>query len=91
MVPCHTDFKWLRGPVLSGRCLSFARATFLLTCLPLSILVVPKSHLLGWDHGPSCFQWMKAVYKMPHMPTEKAMAPPLQYSCLGNAMDGGAW
>ena len=22
--------------------------------------------------------------------TEKAMAPPLQYSCLGNPMDGGA-
>ena len=35
MVPCHIDFKWLRGPVLSGQCLSFARATFLLTCLPL--------------------------------------------------------
>ena len=23
--------------------------------------------------------------------TEKAMAPPLQYSCLENPMDGGAW
>ena len=23
--------------------------------------------------------------------SEKAMAPPLQYSCLGNPMDGGAW
>ena len=23
--------------------------------------------------------------------TEKAMAPPLQYSCLENTMDGGAW
>ena len=22
---------------------------------------------------------------------EKAMAPPLQYSCLENPMDGGAW
>ena len=26
---------------------------------------------------------------IPH--TEKAMAPPLQYSCLKNPMDGGAW
>ena len=35
MVPCHIDFKWLRGPILSGQCLSFARATFLFTGLPL--------------------------------------------------------
>ena len=29
---------------------------------------------------------------IPPAPTsEKAMAPPLQYSCLANLMDGGAW
>ena len=26
-----------------------------------------------------------------HPTLEKAMAPPLQYSCLENPMDGGAW
>ena len=32
-----------------------------------------------------------AYKKNKHLQTEKAMAPPLQYSCLENPMDGGAW
>ena len=31
------------------------------------------------------------VYYVLLIRTEKAMAPPLQYSCLENPMDGGAW
>ena len=29
--------------------------------------------------------------EIPGKGSEKAMAPPLQYSCLENPMDGGAW
>ena len=28
---------------------------------------------------------------MKNLVSEKAMAPPLQYSCLENPLDGGAW
>ena len=31
------------------------------------------------------------IYNQVSVFVEKAMAPPLQYSCLENPMDGGAW
>ena len=31
------------------------------------------------------------IYLLSEIISEKAMAPPLQYSCLENPMDGGAW
>ena len=34
---------------------------------------------------------MKSLQQSLNVLTEKAMAPPLQYSCLENPMDGGAW
>ena len=36
------------------------------------------------------FLLLALQFNLPHV-IEKAMAPPLQYSCLENPMDGGAW
>ena len=41
--------------------------------------MAPHSSTLAWKIG-----------RLQSM-AEKAMAPPLQYSCLENPMDGGAW
>ena len=41
----------------------------------------------GRRQGPEA----TALNYLPRNSAEKAMAPPLQYSCLGNPMDGRAW
>ena len=51
----------------------------------------------GWSTSPShehhlgLSPVMKASSSAWLVPSVKAMAPPLQYSCLKNPMDGGAW
>ena len=39
----------------------------------------------------SCLEWMKPWSQIHTVPGRKWQPTPLQYSCLGNSMDRGAW
>ena len=72
----------------------FGGAEFSQLLLVLKLLISPSylNEILAGCSNLGCRFFSFITLSMScHSFPEKAMAPPLQYSCLENPMDGGAW
>ena len=50
-----------------------------------------SASLTHYNKELSCDCWLKGIFRISHIFSGKGNGNPLQYSCLENPMDGGAW